>query len=187
MAGFIQPLLAASDDGTGKLIGFVILAIFWGIGALASAMKKAKQPAKTNVPPPLPTAAPPPVPSQQQPQGLEWARMKIPNRAMSRPTAVAAKPPPPPAQRKGKRNKSAQQAAKRAAPPPPPSQPMFAAAPTAVPPITAGAIGGAERAAAAASVGIRDLRASMTPAAMRKQFIVSELLQPPVALRDRDH
>src|SRR5947199_397651 len=113
----LSPFILSGDEGLIKIAIFVIFAIIWGIGALASAAKKASEQAKRRAAMRLPTSPPVTVSRQN-------ARILA----------------------------------------------QHGVTPVAVPIAPRGANSSA-------------IRGWLRPASLRKQFILTELLQPPLALR----
>ena len=165
------PILAASDDDPGKIIIAVIAVAFWVIGGIASAMKK-KRPAEEEqilTPPPVreirrPVSQPPPLPrqvsiSRPRPSSAIPTHTKP---VLRRPTAVRKKAP-----------------VKRPAPQQPP--PVITAPAGDI--ITS-------RAPAASALPPRSfaksIAQSLAPKNLRRQFILTEIFQPPVTLRDEN-
>jgi hypothetical protein len=195
-------ILAAKGDDfdVGKIIFFVIAAIIWGVGALASSLNKQKEQARrrqvaesltrtTSGPPPIPIPPAVRVGSRVQP--------RIPRPAPPRPVPPRIQPPRP-----------VQQVPRMVAPPPPrqpkkasrragPRVPLPAPVPleTLVPlpesPAEPSVVGREIRAtdrsiprqSAGAAVNAAALNRWLAPATLRTQFILTEVLQPPVAMR----
>jgi len=199
-------ILAAgdSDPTITILVGAVAVAI-WVIGALASAAKKQKKRTGgekswedilrdlSGAPPRPPSApAPPPVP-RQQPTAAP------PRRVEQRPRPAASRPMPPsrpaprpmpvpqaqPSVRRPKRHPAPVQT-----PPPPPKAPVTATPPLLASPhpgdVMATEIGSGEARAKAllASPMAVAIAKWMTPAKLRHQYMLTEILQPPLALRE---
>lgn len=174
-------ILADSDGDIGKLVIGVIALIFWGVSAMVSAAKKRQEQARRRqmfeqiarggaVPtPPAPPARPAVRPGPSR-------AMLPPKRPMPAAQAARMTGPPPPAPRRGK---SKGQSARTSAPSP---------LTTAASPIASAttAAGGTESrpAAKAPPVDARALRRWLTPATLRSQFMLTEVLQPPLALRE---
>ncbi|HWE92734.1 MAG TPA: hypothetical protein VG269_02065 [Tepidisphaeraceae bacterium] len=196
-------------DDMSKFFLIVIFAILWGVGAIASAVKKAneeatrkraRQPMVPRPAPPArqiantfdrfvgnapvggrrPIATPPAVARQAQALAQMTNRIRPPVRqAATRPTPptlsqrrIIPAPPPlrPPAQ-----------PALRA-----PAQPALRApAPApARPALTTEQAPRAHRTAPSTSVAAPAIRRWLRPGVLRRQFILTELLQPPLALRE---
>ena len=181
-------LAAADDDNIGKFVFPIIFVLIWIISAIMSAVNKGKErqrrrqmeieqqlggmPPPVQRPPPLPDAIlrqlpnpmPMPVPPPQQqrrqpPQSQQTRRTPLPS-----PPLVVKKPQ--------KKKKSAARPPQVFSEPTPPSR-VVAPPIEAVKPATA-------RPAAATAVSIKQW---MTPNTLRQQFILTEILQPPKALR----
>jgi len=160
--------ILASDDGTFKAIGTIVVLIIWGIGAMASAAGKAKEAAKrkqlqagAEMPPPLTPAplqvAPPPLPPRRTTLGRTPVRRPVPpplplsSRPAAQPLALAGVPLPA-------LIADAQQPPLSSVPVL--SRPMIARPPRS--PIVGGWI---------------------NASTVRSNFILAEVLQPPLALR----
>jgi type II secretory pathway pseudopilin PulG len=181
--------ILADTEIPGKLIGLLIVAAIYGIGALASWLNKQKkeqeeiarreqirraieaQQAGAMGAAQHQQRQPPPPPRRVTP-------------ASTPPTRVTA-PPPPLSRRVSK-------APRRRVPPPPPIAapvpPVPVLAPTEGPSsnvLAAMEIGSEERTrrAKTASAGANAIARWLTPATLRQQFILTEILQPPLALR----
>jgi outer membrane biosynthesis protein TonB len=184
----IQPfsILAAKNDTDTLMtvVFFLVVAVLWGVGALAKMASKKKEhehrervrreleesrrnapnyDVVVNQPPvnvPLPPSAPPrPAPVQRQ--------------APPRP------PPPVPKTRPPKQKKP-----KKA-----PAAPVFAQQPVEEQTVQRLAPSGAAprpAAAASAKVDANQLKNWLRPQTLREQFILTEILQPPLALRHRE-
>jgi len=192
-------ILAESDVNWPKLIFGAIFLIIWAISAFVSWINKQQQEAKRRrvrqelegtarrtqvqmrqqmreqgIPPRiaeglaqrfpdvlLPPAPPPPIPEQQR-----------------RPMPI----PRPPAQPKAQRRATKQTPRSAPLPPPPIMLEEVTEAPLAPPTIAP------PRQRAKVAVDAAALSKWMTPATLRQQFMLTEILQPPLALRpDADH
>lgn len=168
------PILAAGNDDPIKVIFGVIVVVVWIIGGIASALKKKGQSSEGEdgfiVPPPLPREIPRSVPQRQPLPRQATVPRPRPSSAipihtkpvLRRPAAVRKKTP-----------------AKRPAPQKA-LAPVIAAAdadiitsrlPTA-PPLPPRSFA-------------RTIAQSLAPKSLRRQFILTEIFQPPVTLRDK--
>ena len=203
-----------ADADAVKLIVGVVVAIVWGLGALASAVKKkqkdveaqrrhqehwqqigqemrdraaravstlSQQPGQAPLPP-LPPRAPGHAPPPRMSQPVFAPQRSIAGRPVAQrpmpPRAMPARPVTQPAPRRPKKQKAKGQGLPTAPPLPAVPAPVAiqAASPAAVS-ATAGERRGGTGANAAA------LARWLTPATLRSQFILTEILQPPLALR----
>jgi len=149
-------ILASSDEAIFKLVVLVIVLIVWGIGALASSLKGLKkQPSRR--PPPLASAPPQSV-------------MMIPRLS----TSIAPQAPLPPLS-----SRAITPASRRLGPKAIPVAPALRAqrAPAAPPP--------SRPAPAPARPALGQLAMWLRPSTIRSQFVLSEILGKPLALRDR--
>jgi hypothetical protein len=161
----LPPILASDDyEGMIKLIGFVIVLIIWAVGAMVSTIRKAQakarqKQARAPVAPPLPAQRPIAGPARPPaiPPRIPMALPPLPTLARAQPPARAAARPKPavPVQRTS------------APAPPPVALPRPKAAPVSP---------------AVASSSIAGL---FGPTTVRAQFILAEVLQPPLALRTK--
>ena len=203
-------ILADTEDNLGRIIVPIVIAIIWGVGALINAAKKKQKEAEGRLqhsenwqrieqemrqraaqaqnvltrPPPLPyqpsQPPPPPPPVFAPTRTIEGPY--VPPRPVQRPVParrvpVTVPPAPQPAARPAPR-KTKKKAAK---PPPPvpvdaPTPSMAALAPAAPSP--------ALRPVAAGSADAAALSRWMNAKTLRSQFILTEILQPPLALRE---
>jgi Na+-transporting methylmalonyl-CoA/oxaloacetate decarboxylase gamma subunit len=175
------PAQLLADTDPMKLISGLIVIAFWIIGALITAATKKKENAQrqqtrehleavarargrvASTPQPVP----PPVPGYSPPPLAEGVRMRVPDRLV-RPLAKKpkqAKPTPPP-----------RVAPKRVVSQVPIEEEVSHRTTTDVPPPSARP----QPAVVAAAAIHRWLR----PQTLRQQFIVTELLQPPLSLRE---
>jgi len=158
-------LILADSVGL-KLVPFVIFLIIWGLGSLASVVNKAKEEAKRRealsrmargtavTSPPRPIAS-------AAPRRVASTASLPPLSHIARPAAAPARraaqvrpaPQPQPAARKP---------APAARPEPPPARPVTTASTRATAPA---------------------IRRWLNPATLRSQYILTELLQPPLGLR----
>lgn len=203
-------VLAAGDDADiGRIIVPIVVAIVWGIGALINAAKKKQKEAADrrrqsenwsrieqemrqraaqaqgvlSQPPPLPNQAPqqyqppPPPPVFAPTRSIEGPY--VPPRPVQRPVPARpvmaprvpqplSRPPPRKVKKKGG----------RPAPPVPAEQPAVPHMPPAPP----ASVQAARRAPAGADATA--LSRWLTAKTLRSQFILTEILQPPLALRE---
>ena len=152
------PSILASDDYEGmiKLIGGVIVLIVWAVGAMASTIKKAQAKSRQKQAP-----FAPPLPAQ---------------RTVAAPARPASRPPPLPMALPPLSTLARSQPPKRpATQPPPPAAPAKVIARVAEPAI--------KPARAARAVSRDPIAGLLRPTTVRAQFILAEVLQPPLALR----
>jgi len=174
----LSHILADNDENFGKLILFAIILVIWAIRAIANVAKSSGQ--KKPSPPPMPAARPvaPRVPSPIQPR--------------PKPLVAARAKPVLAARQAAKPIKAVVPAAGRRLPPLPslvrPTAPAPPGAPVARPAAVAAPAPAPIRqpipATAPPRVGIVRWADRQT---VRSQFILSEALQPPLALRTRSH
>src|SRR5579884_3023190 len=170
-------ILSASDDHViTKLIPFIFIMVIWGISAVASAVKKAQEESRrrqmraklTSVQRPVPVR-----PVAVIPAPRTTARAKVVSRLSARPKAAPKRLPAarsvaavrPPVQ-------------SPAAPPAPPAKPARPATTLR----ESSAQPAAQRKVAAVSAA--GLSRWLRPATLRQQFILTEILQPPLSIRD---
>ncbi len=188
----LPPILAETEINLPKILFGLIFLTIWVISGIVSALNKRQQearrrqvreelersaqraPRQPQVRPPPPIAEglrqrfpdvllpPAPLPLPQQP------RRSAPRQPV----------PPPPARRTAK-TRQQQQQQRIAAPPLPPPLKEVAAAPMRIEPITPVAPARPKPAVDAAA-----LAKWMNPSTLRQQFMLTEILQPPLALRD---
>jgi len=175
--------ILADGDASGKLVILLIGLAVWGITSLGSMLKKATQqpkaPVRRNVPTPPPMPARAPVRKPQQSAAASAALMNMANDlAQAKRAAHPRQQPPRPAPPR---------------PPAPPPAPVAAAKKDpAVLAVTPRHRAGDKPLAAAVSSRPRnspgakaaDLRRWLSPSSLRKQFILTELLQPPISMRE---
>ncbi len=167
------PFILADVDIAKVVIG-VLVFVVWGISSLASMVKKANEEAKRRA---LSRAA-----------GVTPAPNILANGGMAA-TPVPRPPPRPKAAPKKLQVRPALKAvAQPVRPPPAPvAKPKPVAAPEfSVPVVEKSALGSISNVARSKSVGAKApaIRKWLTPETLRKQFILTELFRPPVALRD---
>ena len=163
------PILARDDDSMFKLVGAVVVLIVWGISAMVGAARKGQQQAlrkKLAQPAPPQTAAPRAAQSRPLPRPAAKRPPPIPARAAA-PTAVPLPPlsslAAPPTVQPVAKAKSTRAAVTTQAP----SRSAVLNAP--VP----------------SQVSLSKIAALLQPKTVRAQFILAEVLQPPLALRTR--
>lgn len=162
--GQLLPILARDEDsGTGRIIFFALVAVFWIISAIASSIKNARKKAeveaarRAKAQQPGWVAAPPPVP-QQIPSFPAHVRARVQGApALQQPPVIHA--PTLPQYFAVPEAPSPRMAPLTAAPPPQPVAPR--------PP----------------AVDARAIRRWLTPEVMQRQYIVTEIFDPPPASR----
>ena len=185
-------LATDTDHAITKLIPFVIILIFWGMSAVASAVKKVQEENKRRQAraqlmsrsevPPLPPSVrpmrPAPKPARRMAAKVPLSKLAPPRRAALQklpafPVPVA--PPIRPAQRK--KSTSARGSL----------SPMGSDAPvtTVLGNLTPAAASPTQRQAAPAA-NAASLARWLRPTTMRQQFILTEIFQPPLALRETE-
>ena len=205
MTGFAH-ILAKSD--LGGLIVFLLVIAFWALSAFSNWIKKQQEAIQRNrlrqmgnaAPPPMtPTRGMPPVPVQNLPRAKPpWRPPAQAQRKAPQAPARVQMPPRQPQPQARRTPARPRQSAGRVAPPPIPGVAPAAGLATglAMGPATKQDIAATEiRSAAPTSPSAtRALAANagtlnrwLRPATMRQQFILTELLQPPLALRERSH
>lgn len=171
-----------ADSNGFKLIGFVLLLIIWGIGSLVSAANKAKEQAKRRqmllrtqgqMPPSPPR---PPVQAPQRRVASAAAQMRVAPGAALPPLAHIARPVPTPA----KHPVHARPAAVRPPQPAPPAARI--AAPLQPEPASVRPSAAAPSPSRATAPAIARW---LKPQTLRSQYILTEILQPPLGLRPR--
>ena len=157
-------ILARSDDEWWiKLIPFAIILVIWGLGALASAFKKSRESDRlSSWERPVPWA----------PAEPDWARDDAAE-------VTAPRPPLPPLPRdkaKGGRRRS------RSVAPPPLPMPPSRASDVPASQVVPGGVAGRRPAPAAPTAA--SIRSWLTPQVLRSQYVVTEIFDPPAALRE---
>jgi hypothetical protein len=178
--------ILASDNGTEKAIGYAVVLGFWLLWSLASWLKKVTSGSTSRPvprPPSLPSDARRPIPALKQalqsrpPQGRPFGQKTAPPRLkpQQRPAFSARPVPPPlPTARLAQQPRGPQPPAPRGPqPPPPPRAPASIAPPVSAQPT---------RQSFAAS-----LNRWLQPSTLRTQFILTEILQPPLGLRETEN
>lgn len=172
-----------ADSNGFKLIGFVLLLIIWGIGSLVSAANKAKEQAKrrqmllrmqgqTPPSPPQPPVQPP------QTRGAQpAAQMRVASATALPPLAHIARPAAAPVNRPVHARPAAAVRPPQAAPPA--ARIAMPAQPEPAPVRPAAAAPFPSRATAPA------IARWLKPQTLRTQYILTEILQPPLGLRPR--
>ena len=173
------PLASSSSDHLiARLIFFAFIAIIWVIGWIGSVMKKVQQEAKRRQMR-AQLSAPPQAPPARPVQLAPGIAMRVPLAALAPARSKPAKRPVPPAAKAPKRA-----AARKPVPPAPPARQAAAI----VNPIRQAAN---EPAAPSPQrkpivpVTAANLSRWLRPDTLRQQFILTEILQPPLALRDQ--
>lgn len=199
---FHDSILAASDEGIGRLIMFGIVVVIWIIGAISSAIKKQREEWKRRremqmprMPQPSAARMPAPVRGRPIPQPAQPVDSRITWPPIPALRNVPAQPPQAPQRnkqmlgRQGKKKKSK-------SPPPLPvprgpqlAQPAVLPLPASKRTIESTAIGQGESRRATQTTGAdaAAIRRWLTPQTLRTQFILTEVLQPPVAIRPDRH
>lgn len=207
-------ILLASDDSIGKVIFGVIAVVIWGVSALGSMMKKQKQEAERRrareaamtqsrpVPPPQlrrPPQLPPrvnvPQPTSMTPrqiaEGLAYRHPDVLQRpAPPLPRPVKLPPIPQAAQRARERLTATQprnvaRPKQRAGRDVQREQPILELSEEMSSSRSLGAIPPMQRNVAVQSASnAAVLRRLMNPQMLRSEFLISEILQPPLALRE---
>jgi hypothetical protein len=181
-----MPILA---DDMSKFFAIAVIAIIWGIGAIMSAVKKANEEAarrRARMPiAPRPPAIPPARFGLHQPAGGRGqTAASIALAQQARALAQMTSRPTPPAFPQRRRVIPAPPPLRQPAPPPlrAPAAPPTAR-PAARPAAAVEQTPQAHRTAPIA-VGAQSIRRWLRPGVLRRQFILTELLQPPIALRE---
>ncbi len=202
MAHFPQ-ILASGDDGVVKLIFVVIALAIGGISTLAKSLKQkqemarrreaAWQQALEKLPNQQPGQPPGPPPMPPRPIANSTRTAPKPFAGIVRPGQTGKKRPPQQRQRPAPRPT---QFASRPITAPPPVSPVTAETPslsTSLSTQTASVISSSEIGSAGGqarkrspSANANSLRAWMKPSTLRTQFIVTEIFQPPAALRGNE-
>jgi len=176
-------IAATSDENFGKLVIFGIIAIIWAIGHFANWVKNAG--AKPNVrPQPRPPVVPPAIPALKQALRSAPARpvgkLVAPARLMpqQRQAVFSKRPVPPPLPPRARVLRQAPAFVPQ--PVQAPQAPRPAPAPRAPAPAPAMPSVQSPRPAFAAS-----LNRWLKPNTLQKQFVITEIFQPPLGLRDQ--
>lgn len=182
-------ILAQQNEEVGifKLIVPILIAIFWLVTQVLaswSEKKKKSPPSDPDQTPPVPTlpesASPRPAPSPKRvPQAPRQGRPRPPVHRSSRPAGSSVPPPLPPKLSKPK---------PEVIPPPEPApemakKPQQANEILSSLPLVASEIGSKTTMSSQGPDRLDRLRAILRPANLRKEFILTEILQPPVGLR----
>ena len=154
-------LLAASDF---DLVVGIIVMIIWGIAALAGKLKNAMTPR-----PGSPPGSPQPTPLQRLQQEIADQI-----RQMNEGQAARMPPPLPSDRRPPARQQQQRRRMQPVAAPPPPAKPALQTAP----PVAAAAK------PKPPTVQAPTIRRWLTPTTLRQQFILTELFQPPLSMRE---
>jgi hypothetical protein len=175
-------ILGAGDNDYGKIFAGIIFLIIWGISAVVSKVNKQQQEARRRLQEqnPLPTYTPPPPPRQRRiAEGLaeRFPEVMMPPMPQRPVPQRAAQPRVAPQRSLAKPKRSTRrQPAVAARPTPPPLPQQVAAPPPAqvAPPV---------RRPAPASASAPTIARWLRPQTLRSQFILTEVLRPPLALR----
>lgn len=173
--------LAAADNLVEVLFGVVFFLIWVASAAMSTLSKQREKQRRERVRMEIQTGRPMPLPSppqqmpQQQPRPIQ--RTAAVRQAPKRVSTSKTFAPPRPAAAK-RRPVPVEQAFKKAPPlqPPKPPVPLEAIAPRPA----------AQPQKATSAANAQTLHSWLRPQTLRKQFILTELLQPPLALRDPD-
>ena len=158
-----------------ELIVLIIRGIEWLFSDKSQARRSPPPPTGTAWPMPgQPGQRPPPPPLPQQQQQL--------TRVAPRTSVMAVRTPPAKQQRR-RGGRAAATTVAVADPILTLSMDELAAASPAAPPLSRGMAKAEVKSRSRSSVG-NDIRGRLTPAALRQQVVLSEILRPPVALRD---
>lgn len=172
----LNPLiLAAGDDDPIKVIFGVIVVIVWIIGGIASAMKKKGQGSEDDdeilVPPPIPREISRANPQIQPPPLPRQAAVPRPRPSSAIPTHTS------PVLRRNipiRKKSAAKRPAPKKAPPPVITAPAGDIITTSLPPA----------APMQKQTCAKTIAQSLAPRNLRRQFILTEIFQPPITLRD---
>ncbi len=196
MSPHFHPILADSDELPVRAIFFVIVLIIWGIKALAGLAGKASQREKERLravrqsieaSQRLGQIPPPPVQSTRNPARApvvlapEIAR-RVPPPRISR--APAKQKPARPVATNYNAMAQAPRRPNPAPPPLPPKQPALEQAILLPEPAPQAAIIAVRK---PATVGAVAIKRWLRPATLKQQYILTELFQPPLSLRDRPY
>lgn len=169
-------ILASTESDL--VVGLIVVA-FWALSAIAKILKNVNAPAARRpparpiaLPPILPHAARPPAPAPRQSFPAQRRMPPMPARLAPKPVLLASTEK---VYVIGKTNVPVVAPAAKTPRPPTPSVVTAVSPPMSSVPATAHHLS----AASAAS-----LRKWLTPKTLKKQYILTELLQPPLALRD---
>jgi hypothetical protein len=179
--------ILAEDSGLVKFVFFVIFAIIWGIGALASTIKKANEQARRRAAlrPQAQQPQQPPVQAAQPQRAIPVRRIVAPPQRQAAPRQQVARRATPPSllQRAQVLTNMVRPAAAPAPrqPQPPPLVPARPATNLAKPSAAVAAVSHTTPGGASAAA----IRNWLRPVSLRKQFILTELLQPPISLREK--
>ena len=172
------PLASSSDHLIARLIFFAFIAIIWVIGWIASVMKKVQQEAKRRQMRAQLSAPPQAIPARPV-QLAPGIAMRVPLAALAPARGKLAIRRVPPAVKTTKRGAEK----KPAAPAPPTRQasaivnPIRQAAPVPAAP--------SPQRKPIVPVTAANLSRWLRPDTLRQQFILTEILQPPLALREQ--
>lgn len=166
----IDSILASDNETLIKFVGAVVVLIIWGISSLVSAMGKARQNALKK--------------QQQNRIAMSAAPKLVPSRQMTAQRGPAALPPLtsrmaaplPPLRTLASQQRQGRPIVAKTAPRPKASTPRPAPAPAAPP------VQPSPTKVLVVPAAITNL---LRPTTVRAQFILAEVLQPPLALRTR--
>lgn len=166
----IDSILASDNETLIKFVGAIVVLIIWGISSMVSAMGKTRQNALKK--------------QQQNRIAMPAVPKLIPSRQMTAPRGPVALPPLaarmaaplPPLRTLASQQRQARPAVAKTAPRPKDSTPRSAPAP-ASPPM--------QPSPTKAQVVPAAITNLLRPTTVRAQFILAEVLQPPLALRTR--
>jgi hypothetical protein len=178
----LPPFLAESDTDWVKLVLFGIGLVIWAVGAVASKVSKAQKEAAARR---RWTSASPQTAqvSQRRP-----AYVVPPGAAPFPPPGVPQVAPPPPVARRQVKPppvpRSKTKRRKPVAPPQAEQVPVALAEAPAGPPLRAPRDAAAPRTAPSSGLTARDIADWLRPEVMRQQYILTEVFDPPPALRE---
>lgn len=159
-------ILASDNESLIKVIGAIVVFIIWGISSMASAIGKARQNAAKK--------------QQQNRNAMSAAPQRVPSKPAIAPRASAA-PPPLPSRTASPlpplRTLASSAAQTRPAAVKTTTRPKAAASPSVAPPV--------KPLAAKPQIVTPVIARLLQPKTVRAQFILVEVLQPPLALRSR--
>ena len=199
---YALPLLAGSSDDIGKILVPIVVVAIWVIGAIIAASQKKKGPRKSKsweeilrelagAPPQQPSQPPPPPPPAPRPPPFQRqsapSRHLPPQRTTRPPSPAPMRPKVRPARPKLRRQ---------------PSRALLMAEPLAeadssphtslITPasadvvITTAATPAPTHARGPKAADARAIHRWLTPTTLRTLFVLTEILQPPLAIRDPD-
>jgi hypothetical protein len=194
----IPTILANAGDDFGKIIFGVIVFVIWGIGALVkmsktqtaqsrkrqeelnAAIREQLEVARQREAAAAALGQPPPLRRQQQQPQRRQARPPLPPQMRQPPVAMRSPAPPRTPQQFGKQQK------RRAVSPGQPAAAIPQALLEEIPQVATSEIGrGSVPASPARRQAATGPAIRLTAANLRQQFILTEILQPPLALREQ--